>query len=161
MAHDDDSNLSSRIGRCERALFGLDDSSEGLSARTKMLETTVANIDATLKKLNWLIIAGVLVGVLNLILNKPTANASHQQSVNVGQAAAEDALVETSRDYLTTADIAAKEQVTERAVIDWIAEGRIDPMPVKSGKQWVIAKNFRIVPNDSECCGETPNSQTP
>jgi hypothetical protein len=85
---------------------------------------------------------------------------SVSQNVNVGKA--DDAEVQlTARDYVTTADIAAKEQVTERAVIDWIAEGRIEPPPVKSGKSWVIAKNFRIVPNDSECCGETPNQDTP
>jgi hypothetical protein len=85
---------------------------------------------------------------------------SVSQNVNVGKA--DDAKAElTARDYVTTADIAAKEQVTERAVIDWIAAGRIEPPPVKTGKSWVIAKNFRIVPNDSECCGETPNQETP
>ena len=85
---------------------------------------------------------------------------SVSQNVNVGKA--DDAKAElTARDYVTTADIAAKEQVTERAVIDWIAAGRIEPPPVKTGKSWVIAKNFRIVPNDSECCGETPNQDTP
>jgi hypothetical protein len=84
---------------------------------------------------------------------------SVSQNVNVGKADAKTGLVETSRDYVTTADIAKQEQVTERAVIDWISAGRIEPMPVKSGKSWVIAKNFRIVPNDSECCGETPNPE--
>lgn len=161
MGHDDDSNLSSRIGRCERALFGQDDSSQGISARTKMLETTVTNIDNTLKKLNWLIIAGVIVGVLNLIMNKQPAPASNQQSFNVGQAEPEQALVEASRDYLTTTDLAKRQHVTERAVIDWIAEGRIEPMPVKAGKSWVIAKNFRLLPNDSECCGDFPNPEEP
>jgi hypothetical protein len=87
---------------------------------------------------------------------------SVSQNVNVGQAdEATTELADDARDYVTTADIAQRQGVTERAVIDWIAEGRIDPMPVKSGKQWVIAKNFRIVPNDSECCGETPNQETP
>jgi len=79
------------------------------------------------------------------------------QNVNVGKATPPAEMVESARDYVTTADIAAKEQVTERAVLDWIAAGRIEPMPKKEGKAWVIAKNFRIVPNDSECCGEVPN----
>lgn len=156
MDHDEDP-LSNRIGRCERALFGRDDSSEGISARTKMLETTVAGIDATLKKLNWLIIAGVIIGILNLVMRPASAPSSHQQSVNVGQADADKAMVESARDYITTSDIAARENVTEREVLDWIASGRIEPMPVKEGKSWVIAKNFRIVPNDAECCGEVPN----
>lgn len=158
MDHDEDP-LSLRIGRCERALFGVDDSSEGLSARTKMLENTVANIDATLKKLNWLIIAGVIVGILNLVLRSPSTPSSHQQSVNVGHAETDGILVDTARDYVTPADIAKREKVTERAVLDWIAEGKIEPMPVKAGKSWAIARNFRIIPNVAENCGEMPNNE--
>jgi len=160
MDHDEDP-LSRRIGHCERALFGVDDSSEGLSARTKMLENTVASIDATLRKLNFIIISLVIVGVLNLILRSTSpAPSSHQQSVNVGHAETEGTLVETARDYVTTADIAKQEQVTERAVLDWIAAGKIQPMPVKSGKSWAIARNFRIIPNVAENCGEMPNQET-
>ena len=82
------------------------------------------------------------------------------QNVNVGKAGTTAELAETARDYVTTADIAAKEKVTERAVLDWISAGRIQPMPVKTGKSWAIAKNFRILPNDAECCGEMPNQET-
>lgn len=82
---------------------------------------------------------------------------SVSQSVNVGKAAEPEAeLVKTSRDYITTADIAAREKVSERAVLEWISAGRIQPQPVKNGKAWTIAKNFRILPNDAEKCGETP-----
>lgn len=97
---------------------------------------------------------------MQVVLMHGGGKGSVSQNVNVGEAdAAETEL--TSRDYVTTADIAAKEQVTERAVIDWIAAGRIEPPPVKNGKIWVIARNFRIMPNDSENCGETPNQETP
>jgi hypothetical protein len=81
------------------------------------------------------------------------------QNVNVGKAETEAELAASARDYVTTADIAKQEKVSERAVIDWIAAGRIEPMPVKSGKSWAIARNFRILPNDTECCGETPNNE--
>ena len=96
---------------------------------------------------------------MQIAMMQGSGKGSVSQNVNVGKADAKTGLVETSRDYVTTADIAKQEQVTERAVIDWISAGRIDPMPVKSGKSWVIARNFRIVPNDSECCGETPNPE--
>jgi len=91
------------------------------------------------------------------------SKGSVSQNVNVGKAEAPLEELATARDYVTTADIAKRMNVTDRAVIDWISEGRIEPMPVKSGKSWVIAKNFRILPNDSECCGEIPNlePQTP
>ncbi len=97
---------------------------------------------------------------MQVVMMQGGGKGSVSQNVNVGKAdAAETEL--TSRDYVTTADIAAKEQVTERAVIDWIAAGRIEPPPVKNGKSWGIARNFRIMPNDSENCGETPNQETP
>lgn len=148
--------MNRRVSRCERALFGDEDSSEGLSARTKMLESTVSSIDATLKKLNWLLIAGVIVGVLNLVLRNPTSPGSNSQSVNVGHADDASAQLASARDYLTTAEVADKEKVSERTVTQWITEGRLDPPPVKAGKSWTIAKNVRILPQDTAECGETP-----
>ena len=93
------------------------------------------------------------------MMNGGSGKGSVSQNVNVGKADTKPELATSARDYVTTADIAAKEKVTERAVIDWIAAGRIEPPPVKSGKSWTIAKNFRIIPQDSECCGETPNPE--
>lgn len=79
------------------------------------------------------------------------------QSVNVGQTKDDQTeLVDTARDYVTTADIAAREHVSERAVVEWINEGRIVPQPTKTGKAWTIARNFRILPQDPEECGEVP-----
>lgn len=65
------------------------------------------------------------------------------QNVNVGQTdEAATELVDDAREYVTTADVAKRMDppVTERTVIDWIAEGRIEPMPVKQGKAWVITE---------------------
>mgnify|MGYP003402854961 CR=1 FL=1 len=45
MSHESES-LETRLARCERTLFGEDDSSKGLSARMHMTETTTAKIDA-------------------------------------------------------------------------------------------------------------------
>lgn len=153
-----DDDFNRRLSKCERAIFGDDDSSEGLSSRMKYAETTLETMVDFHRKIIWLVITGILVGILNLVI-RPTGvgHAPQSQSVNVGQAKNEKEQVITARDYLTTADIAQRENVTERAVTEWINEGRIYPEPVKQGKSWVIAKNFRIVPQDSECCGETQN----
>lgn len=94
---------------------------------------------------------------MQIVMMQNGGKGSVSQNVNVGKATPPAEMVDSARDYVTTADIAARENVTERAVLDWIASGRIEPMPVKEGKSWVIAKNFRIVPNDTECCGEVPN----
>jgi hypothetical protein len=97
---------------------------------------------------------------MQITMMQSGGKGSVSQSVNVGKAEAKPELANSARDYVTTADIAKQEQVTERAVIDWIAAGRITPEPVKQGKSWAIAKNFRILPNDAECCGETRNNET-
>lgn len=158
MGHEPD-DLDRRLSRCERALFGDDDSSEGISARMKVAETTLANLDSTLKRINWLLIAGILTGLLNLVIRPigsgPTSN---QNSVNLGSTRADgtELVATTARSYLTTTDLAEKEHVSERTVTDWINQGRIEPSPTKSGKSWIIARNFRILPNPADECGKTP-----
>jgi len=91
---------------------------------------------------------------MQVVMMQSGNKGSVSQNVNVGKADAKPEVANSARDYVTTADIAAQEKVSERAVLDWIAAGKIEPLPVKAGKSWVIAKNFRIVPNDSEFCGE-------
>lgn len=83
------------------------------------------------------------------------------QSVNVGEVNDSAALTEgkdSAKTWLTTKDVAAREGITERTVINYIENGMIDPTPRKNGKAWEIAANFRIVPNDSESCGEMPQA---
>lgn len=79
------------------------------------------------------------------------------QNVNVGQhdKAAQEAAA-TARTWLTTKDVAAREKVDERTVLNYIEQGMIEPAPVKAGKAWQIAANFRIIPKDAETCGEIP-----
>ena len=165
MGHDAD-ELETRLSRCERALFGDDDSSEGLSARMHMTETMLAKIDATLSKLAWLVIAAVLVGLLNLVIGKPGATAPHQStSVITGDAQSGPALLDAAtatgtaqshRDYLTTADVAAKENVSVREVVDMIAQGEITPPPQKQGREYRITADYRIRPHPAADCGEQP-----
>lgn len=77
------------------------------------------------------------------------------QSVNVGQH--DKAAAETSaKTWLTTKDVAAKEGVTERTVLNYIEDKMIQPPPRFNGKSYEIATNFRIIPKDSEDCGNVP-----
>lgn len=79
------------------------------------------------------------------------------QSVNVGQQdKAAEATVATARTWLTTKDVATREQIDERTVLNYIEQGMIEPAPVKAGKAWQIAANFRIIPKDTESCGDMP-----
>ena len=97
---------------------------------------------------------------MQIAMMQSGGKGSVSKNVNVGKAEAKPELVGSARDYVTTADIAKQEQVTERAVLDWIAAGKIQPMPVKTGKGWAIARDFRIIPNVAENCGEMPNQET-
>lgn len=80
------------------------------------------------------------------------------QNVNVGQRGTESEAQDSARTWLTTKEVAAREKVTERTVINYIERGMIDPPPVLNGKAWQIAESFRIIPKDSESCG---NEQSP
>ena len=87
-------------------------------------------------------------------------NGKVSQSVNVGQAK-DAALAKGATTWLTTKDVAERQGITERTVLNYIESGMIDPSPVKNGKAWEIAKNFRILPNHSEDCGKIPNDPKP
>lgn len=93
---------------------------------------------------------------MQITLMQNGGKGSVSQSVNVGQAKDAEEKMLTSRDYYTTADVAACEKVSERAVVEWIAQGRIEPAPQKLGKGWVIDRSFRILPQDSANSGTVP-----
>jgi transcriptional regulator with XRE-family HTH domain len=91
------------------------------------------------------------------VLKATRSSSGVSQSVNVGEVKDADKPLEASaKTWLTTKDVAAREGITERTVINYIENGMIEPTPRKNGKAWEIAENFRIVPNDSENGGEIP-----
>lgn len=62
-------------------------------------------------------------------------------------------LVKSARTYLTTAEVAKREQVSERTVTDWITAGRLVPPPTKEGKEWRISAQYRIPPQTAAISG--------
>ena len=89
---------------------------------------------------------------------RASADSGMSQSVQVGSLlTAEQSTPGTARDYLTTAELAERERVSERAIIEWIAQGRIEPAPIKHGKVWVIAASCRILPQDAAEFGTLVN----
>ena len=95
------------------------------------------------------------------VLQERSGGRGISQSVNVGEA--NDSATVTGKDsaktWLTTKDVAAREGITERTVLNYIEQGMIDPEPRKNGKAWEIAEHFRIVPCDAENCGEGPKQE--
>lgn len=78
-------------------------------------------------------------------LERATHKAGITQSVNVG-AVKDVAAEESARTFLTVQEVARREQVTDRTVLNWIEEGKIDPAPMKDGKVWVLSEDYRILP---------------
>jgi hypothetical protein len=65
-------------------------------------------------------------------------------SINVGKA--DGKMAESARQYLTVSEVATAEGKSERTIIAWIEEGRIQPAPIKAGKEWQISAEYRIPP---------------
>lgn len=63
----------------------------------------------------------------------------------------------SARTWLTTQDVAKREGVTDRTVINYIKDDQIFPPPRQEGKAWMIAHNYVILPKTSEPCGTEPN----
>lgn len=102
------------------------------------------------------------IAVLKMQIAMRGDNGKVSQSVKVGATDAEALAKEDSaKTWLTTKDVAERQEVTEHTVTNWIADGMIEPIPVRNGKDWEIAANFRIVPKDTENCGKIPNDPKP
>ena len=166
MGHEPE-ELEDRIARCEhtldrcvRSLFGDDDSSKGLSARTHMNELAIAKIDSGLSKIVWLLILAIITQVLNGVLNRGSAPHGGTQSTSVitsdAASAIQAAKPASHRDYLTTAEVAALEAKSVREVQDMIIHGEITPQPAKDGREYRIAADYRIQPQPAANCGTAP-----
>lgn len=78
------------------------------------------------------------------------------QSVNVGavDALAGDAdRTDPHREWLTVQEVATKEAVAERTILSWIEGGTISPAPVKDGREWHIAVDYRRLPQTAAVSG--------
>ena len=73
-------------------------------------------------------------------------------SINVSKAI-EDLAQTSGRKYLTVKEVAEREDKDERTITLWIEHGRIHPSPVKAGKAWTIAEDYRVLPQITENSG--------
>ena len=97
--------------------------------------------------------------LLAVLQDRSGSKGNMTNNVNVGEASAEETLEASARTWLTTREVAEREGCDERTVINYIAAGQIEPAPVKVGKSWQIAEDFRIVPKDSESGGTVANAK--
>ena len=153
-------HLETRMKRVETTLYGSDDSPErGLVTRVNMTHSELAQIQDLGKKIFYTVILGIVVALLNLVINGSQARsvvlppAGGNSTVSIGAKTTSDSV--SHRETLTTEEVAAREKVTPRTVTNWIASGRIDPPPSKDGKSWAISANYRLSPPNAESCGNS------
>lgn len=121
---------------------------------TQRLEKIEADV-RQIKRAGWrretLLWVSVVLGILKLwpvpMAMPATPPQNHSQSVKIGDSGKD--VPEPARDYLKTKEVAEREGVAERTIINWIEGGRLHPAPTRNGKAWVIAADYRVLPPDA------------
>lgn len=113
-------------------------------------ETKKTILHAALEKVVGLAVLGVLVAVIFYV--KAPTNSLTGGNVNLGDRPLEAISSSTPKIHLSVRDLIEDyayrtgETVNGDTVRRWIAEGRIQPPPVKKGRVWMIDPDYRIVP---------------
>lgn len=130
-----------------------------------MIENRILLIE---KKMNWLLILGVISALCSLYkaaqfaVPAPT-HAIPPQSVGSNNAVQIGAnpKPESKRTFLTVKDVAERENVSERTIITAISQGRIEPIPERDGRAWTISADYRFLPLTAAIGGEETNETNP
>jgi hypothetical protein len=113
----------------------------------KRMDDMEQDIRALKIRVNVLLILGVLSFILTIAkLFIPSLSTNPPPSSNTNSVQIGGHKPTPQREYLSTDEVAEREGVSARTVISWIEQSRIDPMPIKSDRAWIIAVNYRILP---------------
>jgi hypothetical protein len=98
-------------------------------------------------RVNVLLILGVLSFLLTIAkLFIPSLSTNPPPPSNTNSVQIGGHKPTPQREYLSADEVAEREGVSARTVTSWIEQSRISPMPVKSDRAWIIAVNYRILP---------------
>jgi len=111
-------------------------------------------------RVNIILMLGVLSFILTVLkLLIPTLSAqphtsppTNTNSVHIGA----DSKEKPQREFLNSDEVGEREGVTSRTVISWIEQGRIEPQPTRNGRAWIIAADYRILPQTAELTENKP-----
>lgn len=144
-------DMERRMNDVERILFGRDDPSRGLVSRFYMTESIALELKGMATKIQWLLITAIIIALLNLIMGSHSSAPNTSQSMKIGTAT--EPVADSRKTWLTVQEVAAREKVDERTITNYIAREMIDPPPVKDGKSYKIALDYRIIPKGAEPIG--------
>lgn len=122
------------------------------------IRNDIESLKAKMSLLMWLSVASVII---NLIIklwaalphNPPAVPSTTIEGGNVTVGSSEKP--ESRKVYLTTAEVAEAERISDRQVVQLISTGRIHPPPERSGRAWRIAADYRILPQTAAVSGTT------
>jgi len=115
----------------------------------KEIKTMKSDMYALKIRMNILMIIGAISLIFTIVKfflslnidNIPTPS-TNTNSVQISGADK----VNPQREYLSTDEVAEREGVSARTITSWIEQCRISPMPIKSDRAWIIAVDYRILP---------------
>lgn len=88
------------------------------------------------------------IALLKMEMAMNRGKSAMSQSVKIGgtESECDD---QSRKTWLTTQQVAEREKVTERTILNYIEAGTIEPAPVKAGKEWQISADYRIIPKNA------------
>lgn len=148
--------MSARIANLETLVIGNPSSPEkALQTRVQALEFThkttteqLLEIRTILSRVMWIMIAGVVVALLNLVIARPGAVSPATQTTSIQTAGSTGGIpTKTSRrDYLTVTDLADIEEKSPRTIQLWASENRITGALKDAAGNWTFPADYRILP---------------
>lgn len=125
------------------------------------MDGRIAHLETELKTIKRWAITAVAFGALNLVVKlahdgmekREAQPIQHSQPIeasgNTVTIGAKETATEAPRDYKTVAEFAESAGLAPRTISSYIAEGRIQPQPVKAGREWIIPATSRILPQSA------------
>lgn len=87
------------------------------------------------------VLVNPIITAVILSFGKPARAASHP---DIPVPSALTTSSPARAEWLTTTEVAAREHIARRTLIDWIASARLHPPPYKSSRTWHIPANYEI-----------------
>lgn len=119
-----------------------------MQQRIVKMEAQIEAIRKDVRINKWITIGGAILSIAcRFIAPDPAHPAPPPTNSNSVQISAQPADPTTQRQFLTVAEVAKKEGLSTRTIIDYIEAGRILPSPLRNGtRPWALAADYRILP---------------
>jgi len=119
------------------------------------MQEQIKSLNSRMTRLEIYGIASIAIALIKMVsppmVHQPTQVVPPSNNSSVQISAESAKLSASQKEFLTSADVAAKESVSERTVISYIEAQRIDPPPMRfnGSRAWSIHRDYRILPQNA------------